>query len=94
MKAKVQDKKNPFRTNPKGPIRLCVPKSKIIFASYMFQGRSKATVLVPGQWLLTTYDRRKAYYSNPSSERGKNCGFRGNQKGRIIGTCTIGNSSI
>lgn len=68
MRAKVQNKKNPIKTNPKGPIRLWVPKSQTFFATNMLQGRSKAAVMVPGQWLLTTYDRTKAYVPNSNSE--------------------------
>lgn len=61
MKEKVHNKKKHVRNNPKGPIRLLVPKSEIIFVSDLLQGKIKAAVLVPGKWMLTTYDRRKAY---------------------------------
>lgn len=72
MKSNVQDKKKPAWTNYKWPIRLWVPKSQNAFAANMLQGRSKATIMVPGQWLRTTYDRRKAYVINPNSERDRN----------------------
>lgn len=75
MRAKVQNKKKPIIVNHKGPIRLWVPKSQIVFVAGMFQGRRKVAVMVPGQWLLTTYDRRKAYIPNPNSEGGRNCGI-------------------
>ena len=75
MRANVRNKKKPIRTNHKGPLRLWVPKSQIIFIVDTFQGRSKATIMVLGQWLDTIYDRRKAYVPNPNSERGRNCGI-------------------
>lgn len=50
--------------------------------------------MVPGQWLLTTYDRRKTYVPNPHSKRGGTVRFGGNQKGKIIGTCIVDNSSL
>jgi len=56
--------------------------------------KRKAEVLVPGQWLLATLDGRKVFFPNPNHERGRNCGFGGNQTSKIIGTGTIGNSSI
>ncbi|KAK2443928.1 bromodomain-containing protein [Trifolium repens] len=65
----------PTRTNTKGPIKIWVPKSEIIFASDLHTKKAKAAMLVPGQWLLTTYDRRKAYVPNPDSERGRHCGI-------------------
>lgn len=39
--------------------------------------------------MLTLYDERKAYVSNPDSEGGRKCGFGEGQKGKIIGTGTI-----
>lgn len=36
---------------------------------------------------------RKAYVSNPNLKEGETTGFGGNQKGKIIGMFTIGNSS-
>ncbi|WJX39726.1 hypothetical protein P8452_27246 [Trifolium repens] len=63
------------KTNTKGPIKVWVPKSEIMFASDLRTKKAKAAKLVPGQWLLTTYDRRKAYVPNPDSERGRHCGI-------------------
>ncbi|WJX24547.1 hypothetical protein P8452_13641 [Trifolium repens] len=65
----------PVKTNTKGPIKIWVPKSQIIFASGLHTKKAKAAMLVPGQWLLTTYDGRKAYVPNPDSERGRYCGI-------------------
>ena len=60
MRVKVQNKKNYVRTNPKGPKRLWVPKYKIFFSTYILQGRRKEEVMVHGQWLITTYDKKMA----------------------------------
>jgi hypothetical protein len=54
-------------------MKIWVPKSEIIFASDLHSRKAKTTILVPGQWLLTTYDRRKAYVPNPNSKRGRKC---------------------
>lgn len=95
MKVMVQNKKKHFRSKPKGPIRLWVPKYETVFALDMLQGRSKEAFLVPRQWLPTSYDRIKAYVQNPNSKKeGGIAGFIGNQKRRIIGICTIANSYI
>ena len=63
-----------MKTNHKGPMKIWVPKSEIVFASDLHSRKAKAAIMVPGQWLLMTYDRRKAYVPNPDSERGRYCG--------------------
>ncbi|WJX45885.1 hypothetical protein P8452_32733 [Trifolium repens] len=63
------------RTNHKGPIKIWVPKSEIVYASDLRTKKARAPFLVPGQWLLTSHDRRQAYVPNPDSERGRNCGI-------------------
>jgi hypothetical protein len=63
-----------IKTNSKGPIKIWVLKSEIVFASDLHSKKVIAASLVPGQWLLMTYDRRKAYVPNPHSERGRKCG--------------------
>lgn len=55
MKAKVQNKRKPIRTNHKRPIRLWVPTPQIVFVADMFQGKRKTTGMVHGQWILMTY---------------------------------------
>lgn len=40
----------------------------------MQKGKNKVATSVPGQWLLTTYNNRKAYVPNPNSEGGRKCG--------------------
>ena len=64
-----------MRTNSKGPIKVWVPKSEIVFAADLHSKKARAAFLVPGQWLLASYDRRQAYVPNPDSERGRNCGI-------------------
>lgn len=60
----------------------------------MPKGRNQASILVPGQWLLTKHDGRKAYVPNPDSKGGRQCGIWRRTKKKIIGTSTIGNSFI
>jgi len=72
---KAQKKTKPFRTNHKGPIKIWVPKSKILYVAYMLKRKGKAEIMIPGQWLLTTHDRRKMYVLNPNHERGRNRGI-------------------
>jgi len=73
FKHKAQNKKSKnFSTNLKGPIKIWVPKSKILDAADMLKRNGKAKFMVPGQWLFTTHDRRKVYVLNPNNERGRN----------------------
>ena len=69
----LHNKKKPRVTNTKGPIRLWVPKSEIVFAD-MLNGKDKTFVLISGQWMTTTYNKRKACVPNPNSERGGKVG--------------------
>ncbi|KAK2450263.1 hypothetical protein QL285_009391 [Trifolium repens] len=64
-----------LRTNPRGPIKIWVPKSEIVFVSDLHSKKARAAFLVPGQWVLASHDRRPAYVPNPDSERGRNCGI-------------------
>jgi len=75
FKNKAQKKTESFRTNPKGPIKIWVPRSEIVDAADMLKRNGKEKVMVPGQWLLTIHDRRKVYVPNPNNERGRNCGI-------------------
>lgn len=45
---------------------------EIVFSVDMLKGGNKAVVLVPGKWVLMTYDKIKAYVPNPKSKRGRN----------------------
>jgi len=52
-----------------------IPKSEILDAANMLKRNGKVEVMVPGQWLPTTHDRRKVYVLNPYNERGKTYGI-------------------
>jgi len=60
----------------------------------MSKRKAKAKVMVPGQRLLKAHDRREVNVPLPHNEKGGNVKFGGNQSWKIIGTGTIGNSSI
>lgn len=51
FKASAHNKKNPRVINTKGPIRLWVPKSEIVFADMLKKDR--AYVLMSRQWMTT-----------------------------------------
>jgi hypothetical protein len=75
FKHKAQKKTKFFRTNPKGPIKVWVPNSEILDAADLLKRKGKAEVMVLGQWLLTTHDKKKVYVPNPNNERGRNYGI-------------------
>lgn len=52
---------NAFNTNKRGPKKIWVPKEKIIHVVDVLGSRNKTPIMVPGQWLLTTHDRKKVY---------------------------------
>ena len=69
LKHKAQKKKSKtFSTNPKGPIKIWVPKFEILDAADMPKSKGRSQVMVPGKWLLTTHDKRKVYVPNPNNE--------------------------
>jgi len=73
-KHKVQEvKSKSSSTNPKGPIKKWVPKSKIVNAVDMPKGKRKAQVMVPGQWMLKAHDRREIYVPHPHNEGRRKC---------------------
>src|SRR4030066_401026 len=61
-------KKKSSRTNQQGPIKIWVPKTEIVSVEGVYTRKDKATFMVPGQWLLATYDRRQVYVPNPEHE--------------------------
>jgi hypothetical protein len=76
FKHKAQKKKSKTSsTNPKGPIKIWVPKFEIVNVANMPKSKRGSQVMVPGQWLLATHDRRKVYVPNPKNERGRKCGI-------------------
>lgn len=48
---------------------------RLFFFAYMLKGKSEATTVVLEQWLLTTYNKKKAYIPNPNYEGGRKCGI-------------------
>jgi hypothetical protein len=60
-----------LRTNQRGPIRIWVPKSEIMYTTGMHP-KKKRKLLVSRQWMLSTHDRRQALVPHPESARGWN----------------------
>jgi len=75
FRQKTQRKFKTPLTNSRGPTKVWVPKLDIVDVAGVSKRKRKAEVMVPGQWLLTTYDGRKVYVPNPDHERGRNCGI-------------------
>jgi len=55
--------------NLKGPIKQWVPKSEIVNTAEMPKSKRKAKIMVSGQRLLKTYDRREVNVSQPHKKR-------------------------
>jgi len=63
---KVQKKESKTSiTNPKGPIKIWVPKSKIVSVADMPKSKGKTKIMLPRQRLLETYDKREVYVPHP-----------------------------
>jgi len=60
----------------------------------MPKSKGKAKVMVSRQRLLKTYDRREVNIPHPHNERRRKCEVWRQPVWKIIGTRTIGNSSI
>ena len=54
-------KQNFGNSNQKGPKKIWVPKDKIMYVADVLNSKVKTPIMVPGQWLLTTHDGKKAY---------------------------------
>ena len=50
---------NNFMDNTKGPKKIWVPKKKIVYVANALDSRKQIHVMVSGQWLLMTHDKRK-----------------------------------
>ncbi|AES97834.1 hypothetical protein MTR_5g060700 [Medicago truncatula] len=60
IQPKVQGRKSKTsRTNPKGPMKICVPKFELINTVGVPKGKRETKVLVPGQRMLNPHDRRE-----------------------------------
>ena len=62
-----------FRINPKEAMKIWASKSKTFYVLDMIYNKVKTPVMVHGQWMLSTHDKRKTYVSNPNSEIGRKC---------------------
>ena len=63
---KVQElKSKTSSTNLKGPIKQWVPKYEIVNTAKMPQSKGKAKIMVSGQQLLKTYERREVNVPHP-----------------------------
>jgi len=87
FKHKDQKKKSKTSsTNPKGPIKIWVPKSEIVNAADMPKSKGKSQVMVPGQWCSRHMTGEKSMFLTLTMKEGGTVGFGGNQTGKIIGT--------
>jgi len=90
---KVQEvKSKTSSTNLKGPIKQWVPKSEIANTAEMPKSKGKEKIMVSGCSRLMTGEN--SMFLTLTMREGGNVKFGGNQSGKIIGTGTIGNSSI
>jgi len=60
-------------TNLKGPIKQWVPKYEIVNTADMHKSKAKAKIMVSGQRLLKTHDRREVNVPLPNNERRRKC---------------------
>ena len=56
---------NAFKNNKEGPKKIWVLKVRIIRVADVLDNRKDTLVMVPEQWLLIAYDRRKVYVPMP-----------------------------
>ena len=59
--------RNSGKTNLKGPKRFWVPKDKIIYVADILCSKVQTPVMVPGLWMLATYDGKKVYVPKPGT---------------------------
>jgi len=70
LQHKVQEvKSKTSSTNLKGPIKQCVPKSETVNTAKMPKSKGKAKIMVSGQRLLKTHDRREVNIPHCHNER-------------------------
>ena len=62
---KPKFKQNFGKTNKPRPKMIWVPKDKIIYVADIFSSKAKTPVMVPGLWMLSTHDGKKAYVPKP-----------------------------
>ena len=62
----VQKKRT--RPNKKGPKKIWVPKSQIVYVADILNRKAEGFQLVPGQWMLASHDRRPVYVPIPQTK--------------------------
>ncbi|RHN38492.1 hypothetical protein MtrunA17_Chr0c01g0488991 [Medicago truncatula] len=68
--SKVQGRKSKTsRTNPKGPMKIWVPKSELVKTAGVPKGKRETKVMVPRQWVFKAYDWRERFVPYPYHER-------------------------
>jgi len=68
---KVQEVKNKSSsTNPKGPIKQWVPKSKFVNTADMPESKRKAQVMVPRQWMFKDMTGEKSMFLTLTTKEG------------------------
>ena len=58
---KPKFKQNFEKYNQKVPKKIWVPKDKIVYVADVFDNKVETPVMVPGLWMLSTHDGKKAY---------------------------------
>jgi len=74
---------NDFRTNKKGPKKIWVPNDTIIPIANIFDRKKDTLIMVLGQWLLTSHDRRKYIFQCLTPMHGGTITLGRNWKGKI-----------
>ncbi|RDY11391.1 hypothetical protein CR513_03946, partial [Mucuna pruriens] len=67
-KENLKGSSKPSKIKTKGPKKIWVPKTTIILVAYVFSNRKETLIMIPGQWVLTSYDRRRVYVQKPQAK--------------------------
>jgi hypothetical protein len=67
FRAKPKFKQNFRNTNKKGPKKIWVPKEKIMYVADVLNSEVETPIMVPGLWMLATYDGKKVYVPKPDT---------------------------
>ena len=65
--AKPKLKQNFGNSSKQGPKNVSVPKDKIVYVADVFNSKIETPIFVPGLWMLTTHDGKKAYVPKPEA---------------------------
>ena len=58
---KPKFKQNFGNYNKEGPKKIWVPKDETVYVADVFNNKVETPILVPGLWMLSTHDWKKAY---------------------------------